>query len=335
MTSLPQSMRAIETKGAGGPEVMRLAEMPLPELRPGEILIRVEAAGVNRPDLLQREGKYPPPADASPLLGLEVAGHVAAVAPDVTAWAVGDAVCALANGGGYAEYCAVPAGQALPWPKGYDAVQAAALPENMFTVWANLFQMGGLHAGESVLVHGGTGGIGITAIQLAAEFGAVVFTTVGSRDKARAAERLGAHAAIDYTEADFAAEIARLTAHRGVDVILDIVGAPYFARNIASLKRGGRLVYIAFLQGATVAEADLLPIMVKRLMITGSTLRPRMPAEKAAIAKGLRERVWPVLDAGRCAPVIETTFPLAQAAEAHRLMEGRSHIGKIMLTVGG
>ncbi|GAB0117349.1 NAD(P)H-quinone oxidoreductase [Acidisoma sp. 7E03] len=335
MPSLPQTMRVIETQGAGGPEVMQLAEAPLPELRPGQILIRVAASGINRPDLLQRAGSYPPPADASPILGLEVAGEVAAVAPDVTDWSVGDLVCALANGGGYAEYCAVPAGQALPWPSGYTAVQAAALPENMFTVWANLFQMGGLHAGESVLVHGGTGGIGITAIQLAAEFGAVVFTTVGSRDKARAAERLGAHAAFDYSEVDFAAEVARLTAHRGVDVILDIVGAPYFARNIASLKRGGRLIYIAFLQGSTLTEADLMPVMTKRLTITGSTLRPRTAAEKAAIARGLRERVWPVLDEGRCAPVIETTFPLAQAAEAHRLMEGRSHIGKIMLTVGG
>jgi len=333
--TLPQTMRVIETKGGGGPDVMQLGEAPLPELQPGEILVRVAAAGINRPDLLQRQGLYPPPADASPILGLEVAGHVAAVDPGVTGWSVGDAVCALANGGGYAEYCAVPAGQALPWPKGYDAMQAAALPENMFTVWANLFQMGRLHAGESVLVHGGTGGIGITAIQLAAEFGAVVFTTVGSRDKARAAERLGAHAAIDYNEADFATEIARLTAHRGVDAILDIVGAPYFARNIASLKRNGRLIFLAFLQGSTIGGVDLLPIMTKRLTITGSTLRPRTAAEKAAIAKGLLERVWPVLDEGRCAPVIETVFPFAQVAEAHRLMEGRSHIGKIMLDLAG
>lgn len=331
--TLPQTMRVIETKGAGGPEVLQLGEAALPELRPGAILVQVEAAGINRPDLLQRAGQYPAPADASPILGLEIAGEVAAVAPDVTAWSVGDKVCALANGGGYAEYCAVPAGQALPWPEGYDAVQAAALPENMFTVWANLFQMGRLRAGESVLVHGGTGGIGITAIQLAAEFGAVVFTTVGSRDKARAAERLGAHAAIDYHDADFATEIARLTAHRGVDAILDIVGAPYFARNIASLKRGGRLIFLAFLQGSTIPETDLLPIMTKRLTITGSTLRPRTAAEKAAIAKGLLERVWPVLDEGRCAPVIETILPFAQAAEAHRLMEGRGHIGKIMLNL--
>ncbi len=331
--TLPQSMRAIQMSSAGGPEVLTLGSTPLPQLRPGEILIRVEAAGVNRPDILQRQGLYPPPADASPLLGLEVAGTIAALGEGVSDWAVGDRVCALANGGGYGEFCAVPAGQALPWPRGYSAEQAAALPENYFTVWANLFQIAGLHAGESVLIHGGTGGIGITAIQLAAEFGAVVFTTVGSRDKARADERLGAHAAIDYTDADFAEEINRLTAHRGVDVILDIVGAPYFKRNIASLKRGGRLVYIAFLQGSTVAEADLLPIMVKRLTVTGSTLRPRTPADKAAIARNLLERVWPVLDAGRAAPVIETVFPLAQAAEAHRLMEGRGHIGKIILKV--
>ncbi len=331
--SLPQSMQFIQAKTTGGPEVMRLEQGPLPELRPDEILIRVEAAGINRPDVLQRQGAYPPPQDASPILGLEVAGTVAALGTGVTNRAVGDRVCALTNGGGYAAYCAVPAAQALPWPKGYDAVQAAALPETYFTVWANLFQMGGLHAGESVLIHGGSGGIGITAIQLAAEFGAVVFTTVGSADKASACKHLGAHAALNYHETDFADEIKRLTAHRGVDVILDTVGAPYFERNIASLKRGGRLLFIAFLQGSTVPEADLLPIMTKRLTVTGSTLRPRTPGEKAVIARGLAERVWPVLEAGRCAPVIQTVFPLAEAARAHALMESRNHIGKIMLKV--
>jgi NADPH2:quinone reductase len=326
-------MRVILADGAGGPEVMRLGAAPLPELRPGDVLVRVQAAGVNRPDIAQREGKYPPPADASPVLGLEVAGTVAALGDGTTGWSVGDRVCALANGGGYAAYCAVPATQCLPWPAGYDAIQAAALPETYFTVWANLFQMGRLRAGESVLIHGGTGGIGVTAIQLAAEFGAVVFTTVGSRDKARACERLGAHAAIDYNEMDFAEEIARLTAHRGVDAILDMVGAPYFPRNIAALKRGGRLLMIAFMQGSTVERFDLLPIMVKRLTVTGSTMRPRTAAEKGAVARGLLERVWPVLDQGRCAPVIETSFPLAEVVEAHRLMETRSHIGKIMLRV--
>ena len=331
--TLPNEMRAIVTEGKGGPEVMRLGTLPLPELRDGDVLIKVEAAGVNRPDIMQREGKYPPPADASPLLGLEVAGTIAAVGTGATGWEIGDRVCALVNGGGYAAYCAVPATQCLPWPKGYDALQAAALPENYFTVWANLFQIGNLHAGESVLIHGGSGGIGITAIQLAAEFGAVVFTTVGSLDKARACERLGAHAAILYHDIDFADEIKRLTAWRGVDVILDMVGAPYFERNIASLKRGGRLLYLAFMQGGTVEQADLMPIMVKRLTVTGSTLRPRSAAEKGIVAHGLLERVWPVLDAGRCAPVIETSFPLAEAAEAHRLMESRSHIGKIMLRV--
>ena len=331
--SLPQEMRVILVDGAGAPEVMRLGTAPMPLPRPGEVLVRVEAAGVNRPDISQREGKYPPPADASPILGLEVAGTVAELGEGTTGWAMGDRVCALANGGGYAEYCAVPGSQCLPWPRGYDAIQAAALPETYFTVWANLFQMGRLHAGESVLIHGGTGGIGVTAIQLAAEFGAVVFTTVGSTDKARACERLGAHAAINYHEADFAAEITRLIAHRGVDVILDMVGAPYFPRNIASLKRGGRLVMIAFMQGSTLEPFDLLPIMVKRLTVTGSTMRPRTTAEKAAVARGLLERVWPVLDEGRCAPVIETSFPLAEAAAAHRLMETRGHIGKIMLRV--
>ncbi len=331
--TLPQDMRAIVTDGSGAPEVMRLGTAPLPELRPGEVLIRVQAAGINRPDIMQREGKYPPPPDASPILGLEVSGTVAALGDGTTGWSVGDRVCALANGGGYAEYCAVPATQCLPWPQGYDAIQAAALPETYFTVWANLFQIGRLFAGESVLIHGGTGGIGVTAIQLAAEFGAVVFTTVGSLDKARACERLGAHAAINYHDADFADEITRLTAHRGVDVILDMVGAPYFARNIASLKRGGRLVMIAFMQGSTVANLDLLPVMVKRLTVTGSTMRPRTAAEKGAVARGLLERVWPVLDEGRCAPVIEMSFPLDQVVAAHRLMETRGHIGKIMLKV--
>jgi NADPH2:quinone reductase len=331
--TLPQEMHAILIDEPGAPEVMRLGTQPLPELRPGDVLIRVQAAGVNRPDVSQRQGKYPPPADASPLLGLEVAGTVAALGEGTLGWSQGERVCALANGGGYAEYCAVPATQCLPWPDGYDAVQAAALPETYFTVWANLFQMGRLFAGESVLIHGGSGGIGVTAIQLAAEFGAVVFTTVGSADKARACERLGAHAAINYHEVDFAEEIKRLTAYRGVDVILDMVGAPYVDRNIASLKRGGRLLMIAFLQGSTVAELDLLPIMVKRLTVTGSTMRPRTATEKGAVARGLLERVWPVLNEGRCAPVIETCFPLEQVVAAHRLMETRSHIGKIMLQV--
>jgi NADPH:quinone reductase len=331
--TLPQEMHAILIDEPGAPEVMRLGTQPLPELRPGDVLIRVQAAGVNRPDISQRQGKYPPPADASPLLGLEVAGTVAALGEGTLGWSLGERVCALANGGGYAEYCAVPATQCLPWPDGYDAVQAAALPETYFTVWANLFQMGRLFAGESVLVHGGSGGIGVTAIQLAAEFGAVVFTTVGSPDKARACERLGAHAAINYHEVDFAEEIKRLTAYRGVDVILDMVGAPYVDRNIASLKRGGRLVMIAFMQGSTVAELDLLPIMVKRLTVTGSTMRPRTATEKGAVARGLLERVWPVLNEGRCAPVIETCFPLEQVVAAHRLMETRSHIGKIVLQV--
>ncbi len=331
--TLPHEIRAILTDGEGGPEVMRLGTLPMPEMHPGELLIRVQTAGVNRPDISQRQGKYPPPPGASPILGLEVAGAIAALGEGTIGWSVGDRVCALANGGGYAEYCAVPATQCLPWPDGYDALQAGALPETYFTVWANLFQMGGLHAGDSVLIHGGSGGIGVTAIQLAAEFGAVVFTTVGSLDKARACERLGAHAAINYHDLDFAEEVKRLTADRGVDVILDMVGAPYAARNIAALKRGGRLVMIAFLQGSVAAEFDLLPIMVKRLTLTGSTMRPRTTAEKGAIAQGLRERVWPVLNAGRCAPVIQTSFPLEQVAAAHRLMESRGHIGKIMLRV--
>jgi NADPH2:quinone reductase len=331
--TLPTEMQFIVVEQPGGPEAMLLRTAPVPVPQDGEVLIRVEAAGVNRPDISQRQGHYPPPPGANPNLGLEVAGTVAAIGAAVTGWAEGDRVCALVNGGGYAEYCVAPVGQCLPWPRGYDALQAAALPENYFTVWANLFQAGPFGAGDSVLIHGGTGGIGITAIQLAQAFGAVVFTTVGSADKARACERLGAHAAINYNEADFAEEITRLTMHRGVDVILDMVGAPYFARNIASLKKDGRLQIIAFMQGSTIERVDLLHIMTKRLVVTGSTMRPRSAAEKAGVAQGLREKVWPLLDEGRCAPVIETSFPLAEVAAAHRLMETRGHIGKIMLRV--
>ena len=331
---LPQTMAFIQMDGAGGPEVMKLAQGPIPSPKPDEVLIRVEAAGVNRPDIAQRQGSYPPPPGASPILGLEVAGEVVMVGTDVTTWKLGDKVCALTNGGGYAEYCTAPAPQCLPWPGGYDGLRAAALPETSFTVWANLFQAGRLARGEKALIHGGTSGIGVTAIQFAHEFGATVYATAGSDDKCAACIRLGADAAINYRTQDFVEQVASLTGKRGVDVILDMVGAPYMARNIRSLGMDGRLVLIAFLEVSKVENFDFVQIMVRRLTVTGSTMRPRTTAQKGLLADALRETVWPVLDAGRCAPVIHATFPLAQATQAHRLMESSQHIGKIMLTLG-
>jgi len=331
--AVPTTMLHIATEGAGGPEVMRIATGPTPAPAPDELLIAVHAAGVNRPDIQQRRGLYPPPPGASPILGLEAAGTVAALGAAVTGWQVGEAVCALTNGGAYAEYVAVPAAQALRPPRGYDHLRAAALPETCFTVWANLFERGGLRAGESVLVHGGSSGIGTTAIQLAKAFGATVYVTAGSAEKCAACLSLGADAAIDYRRQDFVAEIARLTGRRGVDVVLDMVGGDYIPRNIRCLALDGRLVQIAFLQGSKVAEFDMLPVMTRRLTLTGSTMRPRSTAQKGAIAEALRERVWPLFEAGRCAPVIHATFPLAEAAAAHALMESSAHVGKIMLTV--
>ena len=333
MAGLPQEMTYIDHGAGGGPEVLVPARGPLPVPRPDEVLIRVIAAGVNRPDVAQRSGSYPPPPGASPVLGLECAGEVVATGAAVTRFKAGDRVCALANGGAYAEYCVATEAQTLPWPAGYDALRAAALPETFFTVWANLFGHGRLAAGETVLVHGGTSGIGVTAIQLARAFGARVLATAGSAAKVEACLRLGADAAIDYKAQDFAAEVKRLTDGRGVDVILDMVGAAYFARNLRSLALDGRLVIIAFLGGHQADAVDLRPIMVKRLTVTGSTMRPRTTAQKGEIAAALEARVWPLLAQGRCAPEIFRTFPLAQAAEAHRLMESSAHIGKIMLEV--
>ncbi|HEX5327799.1 MAG TPA: NAD(P)H-quinone oxidoreductase [Acetobacteraceae bacterium] len=331
--SLPQTMTRIETAGPGGPEVLKPGRGPLPAPRGDEVLIRVQAAGVNRPDVQQRKGAYPPPPGASPIIGLEVAGEVADLGHEAAGWRLGDKVCALTNGGGYAEYCAVPAPQCLPWPAGYDAIHAAALPETYFTVWANLFQLGRLCAEETVLIHGGSSGIGVTAIQLAREFGATaVYATAGSEEKCAACRRLGAEA-INYRTQDFVEEIRRLTEKRGVDVVLDMVGAPYMARNLRVLAMQGRLVLIAFLEGSKVQDFDFTPVMTKRLSIAGSTMRPRTTAQKGAIAAELRRKVWPVLDAGRCGPVIHAVFPLAEAAEAHRLMESSAHIGKIMLRV--
>lgn len=328
---LPQQMRYVDLPSFGGPDVMKIAGGPAPQPRPGEVVVEVEAAGVNRPDVAQRSGSYLPPKDASPILGLEVAGTVVALGEGVTKFTIGDRICGLANGGGYAEYCALPAGQALPFPEGYDAVRAAALPETFFTVWANLFQMAGLTEGESVLIHGGSSGIGTTAIQLANAFGAEVFATAGSADKCAACEKLGAKRAINYKQEDFVEVIKAETQGKGVDVILDMIGADYFNRNLNALGKDGCLSIIAFLGGATVEKANLSPIMVKRLTVTGSTMRPRSAEEKRAIRDELRDQVWPLLASGAVAPVIHEVLPFDQVVEAHRLMETSSHIGKIVL----
>ncbi|MGG6894551.1 MULTISPECIES: NAD(P)H-quinone oxidoreductase [Rhizobium] len=327
---LPSEMRFVDLPSFGGPEVMTIGRKSLPVLKPGEILVRVEAAGVNRPDVAQRQGTYPPPKDASPILGLEVAGEVVDVAPGVTEFAIGNKVCGLANGGGYAEYCVLPAGQALRFPNGYDAVRAAAVPETFFTVWANLFQMAGLTEGESVLIHGGSSGIGTTAIQLARAFGATVYTTAGSKEKCEACEKLGAKRAINYRQEDFAEVIKAETEH-GVDIILDMIGAAYLEKNLASLARDGCLSIIAFLGGAVADKVNLQPIMVKRLTVTGSTMRPRTAEEKRAIRDDLLSQVWPLLDEGTVAPVIHKVFAFDDVIAAHRLMETSDHIGKIML----
>ena len=330
--TLPDTMTYIEVARPGGPEMLRPATGPVPHPKEGEVLIRVAAAGVNRPDVAQRMGAYPPPPGASPHLGLEVAGEVVAVGPGVSL-PLGTPVCGLANGGGYAEYCVVPATQCLPWPKGYDALRAAALPETFFTVWANLFDIGRLSEGQAVLVHGGSSGIGTTAIQLARAFGARVYVTAGSPEKCEACVKLGANAAINYKEADFADSIKQFTNGAGVDVVLDMVGGPYAQRNLRCLAMDGRLVIIAFLGGAKVEQFDLTMIMVRRLTVTGSTMRPRTAAQKGAVAQSLLTKVWPKLEDGSVAPVIHASFPLAEAAAAHRLMESSDHIGKIMLTV--
>jgi len=330
---VPGRMSYVAHGRGGGPEVLTVATGDVPHPGPDEVLIRVLAAGVNRPDVAQRKGEYPPPPGASPILGLEVAGEVVAAGPQAGAWKPGDRVCALVNGGGYAEYCVAPAPQCLPWPRGYDAVRAAALCETSFTVWANLFGHGRLKEGETALVHGGTSGIGTTAIQLAKAFGARVIATAGSPEKCKACLDLGADAAIDYKTQDFAEEVKRVTEGKLAYVVLDMVGGAYFGRNLRCLRMDGRLVIIAFLGGAKAEEVDLRPIMVRRLTVTGSTMRPRTTAQKGEIAAALREKVWPLLDAGRCAPPIFKVFPMAEAAAAHALMESSQHIGKIVLRV--
>jgi putative PIG3 family NAD(P)H quinone oxidoreductase len=325
-------MIAIRIAKPGGPEVLEAVDMPTPRPGPREVLIQVAAAGVNRPDLMQREGKYPPPPGASDIPGLEVAGAIAACGSGAVRWREGDRVCALVSGGGYAEYCAVPEVQCLPIPSTVDLVSAAGMPEAFFTVWTNVFERGRLRAGESLLVHGGTSGIGTTAIQMARAFGARVFATAGSDEKVAACELLGAERAINYKTSDFASALMPLTGGVGVDVILDMVGAPYFSRNVDLLALEGRLLQIAVLQGAK-AEVNLVRVLRQRLTITGSTLRSRTVEEKGAIADAVERAVWPLVEAGKIRPVVYATFPLQRAAEAHRLMESGSHIGKIVLTV--
>ncbi len=329
--SLPAKMRVVEISQPGGPEVLKPAERPLPQPKPGEILIKVAAAGVNRPDMLQRQGLYAPPPDASDLPGLEIAGTVAAVGAEVKMWKIGDQVCALAHGGGYAEYCVVPEVQALPVPKGLSLVEAGSLPETFFTVYSNVFDRGGLKSGETFLVQGGSSGIGVTAIQMVAAMGNRVYATAGSDEKCAACVRLGAERAFNYRTQDWAAELKAATGGKGVNVILDMVGGDYVPAELKSLSDEGRLVMIAFLRGAKT-ELDLNEVMRKRLQITGSTLRPRTVEFKGRVAASLRERVWPLIEAGRIKPVLYKTFPLAEASEAHKLMETSQHIGKIVLT---
>jgi NADPH2:quinone reductase len=331
MNSEPgKSMTAIEIREPGEPDVLVAVERPIPVPREGEVLIRVAAAGVNRPDVFQRRGRYAPPPGASDIPGLEVSGVIDAIGPAVSGWRHGDRVCALVTGGGYAEYCVAPAPQCLPIPRGMDTAIAGALPETFFTVWTNVFQRGRLIAGESLLVHGGSSGIGTTAIQLARARGARVFATAGSAEKCAACERLGAERAINYRDADFVAAVRELTSGRGVDVVLDMVGGDYFARNIEALAIEGRLVEIATLHGVK-AEVNIQTIMGRRLTITGSTLRPRPVADKAAIATELHDQVWPLLESGAVKPIVHATYPLRDAAEAHRVMESSAHIGKLLL----
>jgi len=325
-------MTAIEITESGGPEVLQPVERPVPEPGPGEILIAVAAAGVNRPDVVQRLGLYPPRPGESDLPGLAVGGAVAAVGAAVTEWKEGDSVCALISGGGYAQYATAPAAQVLRVPAGLDSIQAAGIPETFFTVWTNMFDRGHLAAGESILIHGGSSGIGTTAIQLAREFGATAYVTVGNAEKARFCEELGAVKAINYREQDFVEEIKSITDGAGVDVILDIVGGDYLPRNIRLLRVEGRLLQVS-LMGGSKGELDLGRVMRNRLTVTGSTLRPRSVAQKGEIAASLRERVWPLFEAGKIGPVIHQTFPLAEASRAHELMETSAHIGKIILSV--
>lgn len=333
-TSLPEKMTEIAITEPGGPEVLQPRRVPLPVPGRGELLIRVEAAGVNRPDVIQRLGRYPMPPGANPIPGLEIAGEVVATGKDVAGFALGEKVFGLTNGGGYAEYCLLPCGQALCCPLGLGPIKAAAVPETFFTVWANLFRSAQAVAGMQVLIHGGTGGIGTSALMLCREFGIRAFATAGSEQKCAVIRGLGAQA-INYRAADFAQAVLEQTDGRGVDIILDVVGGAYFNRNIAALARDGRVVVIGFLGGATAERVDLQALVLKRALVTGSTMRSRTAEEKAAIAADLRAKVWPLLAAGRCLPIIHAVFPLARAGDAHRLLEAGEHVGKIVLEVPG
>jgi putative PIG3 family NAD(P)H quinone oxidoreductase len=325
-------MRHVAVRAPGPPDVLVVAEGPVPQPKEGEVLIEVAAAGVNRPDCLQRAGAYPPPPDASPILGLEVAGTVVARGHGAHGVAVGERVCALVPGGGYAEYCTTPAGYCLPIPKGLSLVEAASLPETFFTVWNNLFDRGRLRCGERVLIHGGTSGIGLTAIQLAKQIDTTVFATAGGAEKVAFCRAMGADHAVDYKSQDFVAEVARLTEKRGVDVVLDMVGGDYIERNIRCLAPEGRLVIIAFLRGSRV-ELDWRHIMLKRLTVTGSTLRASPGERKLELAHSLRQHVWPLIESGEVKTVVHRVFPLAEAGAAHALMESGAHIGKLVLAV--
>jgi NADPH:quinone reductase len=324
----------VEISSPGPPDVLRPVERPDPVPAGGEVLIRVEAAGINRPDVMQRQGHYPPPRGASDIPGLEIAGIIESIGAQVSEWRVGDAVCALVAGGGYATKCVAPAPQCLPVPATLDFVSAAAIPETFFTVWTNVFDRGRLQRGEAALFHGGSSGIGTTAIQLAVARGARVFTTAGSDEKCRACEALGAERAVNYRTDDFVEVVRKLTGDRGVDVVLDIVGGSYVDRNLAALAMDGRLVVIGFMEGRPTASVDLRQILARRLTITGSALRPRTVEEKGAIASSLRRDVWPLLERGIVKPIVHRTFPLAEAAAAHRLMESSEHVGKIVLVSG-
>jgi putative PIG3 family NAD(P)H quinone oxidoreductase len=327
-------MREMIFDGAGGPEVIKLREAAVPTPGPGKVLVEVVAAGINRPDCIQRAGLYPPPPGESDVPGLEIAGRVVALGEGVDNLRIGDEICALVGSGGYADYCLADAALCLPKPKPLSLIEAAGVPETFFTVYDNVFTRGALKAGEAFLVHGGSSGIGSTAIQLAKQFGARVFTTAGSAEKVEFCKKLGADVAINYREQDFVAEVKALTGKKGVDVILDMVGGPYLQKNLSALAPDGRLVQIAFLQGSKVKDFDFMSVMLKRLTLTGSTLRSRPLATKAAIASVLREKVWPLLESGAVKPVLHATFPLDQARAAHELMESSAHLGKIVLLTG-
>ncbi len=329
---LPEFMTAIEISKFGGPDVLKPRQLPLPPIKPGEILIKVAAAGVNRPDIMQRSGLYPAPKGASEIPGLEVSGEIVALGEDVSGWKIGDRVVALVAGGGYAEYCTAPAGQCLPIPKGLTMTEAAGLPETFFTVWSNVFDRGALKEGETFMVHGGTSGIGTTAIQMAKAFGATVITTSGSDEKVAFCTELGADLSINYKTQDFAEEVKSFTRGKGVDVLLDMIAGDYMKRNFMVMAPEGRIVMIAVQRGPKI-KANILPIMLKRLTFTGSTLRAREAEFKAEIAKNLHTRVWPLIEQGKIKPVISRSYPLTEAARAHRFLEDGQNMGKIILTI--